>query len=471
MVRLFGYPPADLAGSPSGKLLASAADIAAVSAAWGSWETGKAFEPVSVECRRQDGSTFTAMVLGNVVRDRDGRIMSRVGIIRDVTEELKRQKALSQSQRIEAIGQLTGGIAHDFNNLLTVISGNQELLEMRLRDEKDIALLKRAQAAADMGARLTARLLTVARRRQLTPAIVSLNEQITSMVDLLRRSIGEHVTLTTNLAPRLPLVKADPSEIENAVLNLAINARDAMPSGGTIVIETDEHIVDSGGPVSEAKLKPGRYVRLSVTDTGIGMTPEVANHVFEPFFTTKQPGKGTGLGLSTIHGFAQQSGGAVTLYSELGRGTTVNIYLPSYASDGQLLPAAEADQIVPISVGERVLLVEDNLEVRDVARQRLEDLGYVVDEVGSGPEALQRLSQPGAAFDIVFSDVVMPGGMSGYDVARWVSERAPGTKLLLTSGYPGEVASQREDASTFPLLRKPYSRIELARAIRRALDE
>lgn len=472
MSQLFGYRRDELTGRPSSILFASDLDTAAVDAAWRALDAGEPFAPLTVECRRTDGATFTAMVRGSVVRDARGLVMSRVAMIRDITDELKRQKALATAQRMEAFGQLTGGIAHDFNNLLTVITGNHELLEMRLTDERQITLLKRAQSAADMGARLTSRLLTFARRRQLSTSLLSLNEQIKQMVDLLRRAIGEQITLTTSLSPRLPLVKADPSEIENAVLNLAINARDAMPSGGTIVIETSEHIVDAGGLSSDSRLKPGHYVRLSVTDTGSGMSPDVASRAFEPFFTTKPRDKGTGLGLSTIHGFAQQSGGCAALYSEPGLGTTVSIYLPRVDDDGRRVAIATEDEAIPMACGEAVLLVEDNPDVRHVARQLLEGLGYAVDDIHSGADAIDRLRDGGAGkYEVVLCDVVMPGGASGFDVARWIAAHAPGLRILLTSGYPDEVAnSVQGEHADVPLLRKPYSRIELARALRRVLD-
>ena len=469
MTRLFGYAREELVGLHASVLYASPTDNEAMMQAWSEWERGHLATPITVECRRKDGSTFTAMVLGNVVRDKDGRISGSVGIFRDISDELKRQKALAQAQRMEAFGQLTGGIAHDFNNLLTVISGNQELLEMRLDDAKDLALLRRSQEAAEMGARLTARLLTFARRRQLEPTILNLNEQIIAMTELLQRSIGDHVTLKTNLAPNLGTVRADACEIENAVLNLAINARDAMPNGGSLSIDTAEHRVASGD-AGEPLLAPGRYVRLAIADTGTGMTPEVQRQAFEPFFTTKQPGKGTGLGLSTIHGFAQQSGGAATITSEPGRGTTVSVYLPVVSAGERRLDVSETSTEAPRGHGERVLLVEDNADVRAVARQRLDALGYDVTEADSGPAAVERLEQPGSDFAIVFSDVVMPGGMSGYDLALWLAANRPHIKLLLTSGYPGDApGGASNQLREIRLLPKPYSTAELARAMRQAI--
>ena len=403
----------------------------------------------------------------------EARVAQRTAQLQAETERrLEAQAALSRAQRMEAFGQLAGGIAHDFNNLLTIIMGNQELLEMRLQDPKQLALLNRAQEAAEMGARLTGRLLTFARRRQLEPTLLNLNEQITGMVELLRRSIGEQVTMTTNLAPRLWTVRTDASEIESTVLNLAINARDAMQSGGTLVIETAECTIDDGEIGGESKLPGGDFVRLSVADTGTGMPPEVLARAFEPFFTTKPPGKGTGLGLSTIYGFVQQSGGAVTVYSEAGRGTTVNIYLPRAADGGSAVHAVPADAAVPVAKGESILVVEDNPAIREVAVKRIAELGYKVVEAENGPAAIAVLEAPDCGIDLVFSDVVMPGGMSGFDLARWIGVNQQGIKVLLTSGYPEQVSgapeTQRPDVK---LLRKPHNRIELARALRDVLDQ
>lgn len=410
--------------------------------------------------------------LAQINKDLEGRVAERT---RELQDEMQRREqalaALSRAQRMEAFGQLAGGIAHDFNNLLTVITGNQELLEMRLKDDKDLALLRRAQQAAEMGARLTGRLLTFARRRQLEPALLNINEHISGMVELLRRSIGEQVTLTTNLAPRLSMVRADPSEIENALLNLAINARDAMPNGGTLVIETIECSIDEGEIGGEFKLPAGDYVRLSVSDTGTGMTLEVLARAFEPFFTTKAHGKGTGLGLSTIYGFVQQSGGTVTVYSEPGSGTTFNIYLPRVTEDAKGFRSKRPEATPAASDGEAVLLVEDRPDVREVTRARLEQLGYSVIEAESGSAAIELLQSGKADVQLVFSDIVMPGGVSGYDLARWISANCSALKVLLNSGFTEQVAGARDpDHEKFKFLRKPYTRVELDRAIRDALE-
>jgi nitrogen-specific signal transduction histidine kinase/CheY-like chemotaxis protein len=421
--------------------------------------------PIDIRFRRRSGEVFPTKTVTAEIKEPSGRCMGFVCIIRDITREVEREDALRKAQRMEAYGQLTGGVAHDFNNLLTIIMGNQELLEMRLRDERERALLKRAQDAAAMGARLTNRLLTFARRRQLEPIIVHLNEQISGLAELLRRTLGEPIRLTCRLAPDLRTVRADPSEIENAVLNLAINARDAMAIGGELIVETANTSFEAGDEIVSGGVPAGDYVRLSVSDTGAGMAPEVLSRAFEPFFTTKEPGRGTGLGLSTVYGFVKQSGGHITIYSEPGRGTTVNLYLPcadgKVASDGPSIRRV----VAPAPRTETILVVEDNPEVRDVSVARLKSLGFGVLEAHSGPSAIEILNA-GARVDLVFSDIVMSGGMSGFDLARWLSKSMPAMKMLLTSGFSPEVArSDKAAVPTLRILRKPYTRAELEEAI------
>ena len=399
-----------------------------------------------------------------------GDSSGHIKLIRDISKQVVQDEALRKSQRMEAIGQLTGGIAHDFNNLLTIITGNHELLEMELEGAEQRDLLSRANNAAMMGARLTNRLLTFARRRRLDPVVLDLNEQVLVMAELLRRTLGEAIALGTLLAPRLWSVRADPSEVENAVLNLAINSRDAMPGGGKLVIETSNIVLEESDVASEVGAEPGEYVRLSVSDTGIGMSQEVLARVFEPFFTTKEPGKGTGLGLSVIYGFVKQSGGHVTVYSEIGRGTTVNLYLPRIAGERERTAPARPPASATQRTGETILLVEDNPDVRKVTAQRLKNLGYVVVEAASGGRAVEVLSA-GASVGLVFSDVVMPGGMSGFELGRWVQANAPAVPVLLTSGFAEDVARAGEaPGSELEILRKPYTGTELARALRKAID-
>ncbi|HRK18629.1 MAG TPA: PAS domain S-box protein [Hyphomicrobiaceae bacterium] len=394
----------------------------------------------------------------------------------ELREEMRRreesQAQLVRTQRMEAFGQLTGGVAHDFNNLLTVITGNLELLEMRLEGEKERTLLGRAQDAAEMGARLTSRLLLFARRRTLAPAEINLNEQVIGLAELLGRTLGERITLTTSLEREVWTILADPSEVENAILNLVINARDAMPKGGQLLIETANVTIDDasqGAGEGETRLALGDYVRLSVADTGTGMTDEVKQRAFEPFFSTKEAGRGTGLGLSSIYGLAKDSGGAVTIYSEVGRGTTVNLYLPRIGVETTAPVTETAVELEPARPGERVLLVEDSPEVRATSRGQLEALGYTVVEADSGQVAVD-IMRGGAEFAAVFSDVVMGQGLSGFDVARWVAQNRPAIAVVLASGYPDEILrGEDRRALRVELLRKPFTRLDLADALRRAI--
>lgn len=408
---------------------------------------------------------LTEAALAAVNSELEARVAERT---RALEAEIRRREeahaALVQAQRMEAFGQLTGGIAHDFNNLLTIITGNLELLLDRLGPDApaaQAALIKRATDAADMGAALTKRLLTFARRRRLTPQVLDVNEMILNLTEILQRSLGEPIALTTVLAGNLWHTRADGSELENAILNLAINARDAMPSGGNLVIESRNVSGDEAGMANG-----GEMVLISVTDTGHGMSPEVLEHAFEPFFTTKEPGRGTGLGLSTVYGFAEQSGGRAAIESGPSRGTTVNLYLPRV--EEPCSPAQGTIEPIPLSENsETILVVEDNPEVRELTLQRVEGLGYVVLEAENGAAAI-RILESGADVQVVLSDIVMAGGISGYDVARWVERNVPHVKVLLTTGYAAEEA--RADAAEIPVLRKPYARAALAVALRNALQ-
>jgi PAS domain S-box-containing protein len=447
-------------------------------------------ERQEIFARRKDGSEFPAeaSIAKQVI---DGRKAYMV-VLRDVTErklaeaaleaantelearvadrtraleaEIRRREeahaALIQAQRMEAFGQLTGGIAHDFNNLLTIITGNLELLGNELEKPAHRALLKRAADAADMGAALTKRLLTFARRRRLTPQILDVNEMILNLTEILQRSLGEPIALTTMLAGNVGRTRADASELENAILNLAINARDAMPDGGNLVIESRNATAEEAGVPGG-----GEYVLISVSDTGLGMPPDVLEHAFEPFFTTKEPGRGTGLGLSTVYGFAEQSGGHATIESAPGRGTTVNLYLPR-AEEAAATKTGPAEPVPLSENSEVVLVVEDNPEVRELTLQRVEGLGYVAVEAENGAAAI-RMLEAGEDVQLVLSDIVMAGGVSGYDVARWVQKHAPHVKVLLTTGYAAEEA--KSDAADVAVLRKPYKRADLAVALRDAL--
>jgi signal transduction histidine kinase len=392
----------------------------------------------------------------------------------ELTAEMARREAtheaLVRSQKLQGLGELAGGMAHDFNNLLTVIIGNLELLDAGLEDVPARELIGHADEAAQMGARLIGRLLTFGRRRKLRPEVVNLNEVALGMTEILRRTIGEQITLNASLASDLWTTCVDPSETETAILNLAINARDAMPRGGRLIIETCNAPLREPHVAIAIGVAPGDYVRLSLSDTGSGMPPEVIARAFEPFFTTKEPGKGTGLGLATIYGFAQQSGGHVTIESEVGRGTTVALYLPRQSGDETAPRLAAADEEEPApAVRETVLVVEDNPGVRDLTLQRLGALGYTVLTAEDGPAAIAVLGS-GRTVDLVFSDVVMAGGMSGVDLARWLREKRPDVKVLLSSGFADITQDEAAAGLTLKLLRKPYKQAELARAVREVLE-
>ena len=417
-----------------------------------------------VPARRKDGSSVPIHLSVSEFVAHGERYFA--GIIHDLSGRKDAERALNHAQKMEAIGQLTGGVAHDFNNLLTVIIGNLELLEMRLEEKGARELLDEAQEAADLGAKLTARLLAFARRSPLESVAIDLNDLILGLTDLLHRTLGGAVDLSTVLSTHLGTTRADPGQIETAIVNLALNARDAMPDGGTLVLETRNAVIDEDYIAGETGLEPGNYVLLSVSDTGHGMGEDVRERVFEPFFTTKEAGKGSGLGLPMIYGFAKQSGGHVTIYSEIGKGTTVNLYLPRLETEADEAGSDEPDLPVEETAGGCILVVEDDPRIRRLTRTRLESLGYDVLQAENGPEALSQMEQHGRAVDLVFTDLVMPGGMSGYDLCAVVRERYPGVRLLLTSGYAEEtVHAQKLAEEQLAILRKPYRQSELARAI------
>jgi CheY-like chemotaxis protein len=360
-------------------------------------------------------------------------------------------------------------VAHDFNNILTVILGNIELLETRLSAELDQGLAREAREAAEMGARLTDRLLTFGRRQLLETQQINLNQFVLEMTGLLRRTIGADIDLSTALAGDLWPTEADPAQVENAVLNLAINARDAMPSGGRLLIETRNVSLDARAVEPTPELQPGDYVVLSVSDTGHGMPESVKARAFEPFFTTKGAGKGSGLGLATIYGFVKQTGGHATIYSEVGKGTVVNLYFPRSKADSVEASAAGAASEISNGEGQTILLVEDDDRVRRLTTRRLEAMGYRVLEARNGVEGLELLAA-GDKIDLVFTDLVMPGGLSGLDLLREVRTHFPGVAMLLTSGYSEDlVGSVSGTADDVLLLRKPYRQSDLAAALQNVL--
>ncbi len=414
-----------------------------------------------------DGTNHRIVITKFPVFDAEGRHAGVGTINTDVTGHRRAEEQLRQAQRMEAVGQLTGGIAHDFNNLLAVILGHTELLQERFGadDESTQAVIR----AANRGAELTHRLLAFSRQQPLRPKAIDLKALIAGMTDLLGRSLGETIEIKTSSTPGLWKVMADPGQVENALLNLTINARDAMPGGGKLSIEAANAPLDDAYAAAQADVAPGEYVVLSVADSGTGMPPEVQARVFEPFYTTKETGKGSGLGLSMVYGFAKQSGGHVTIYSEEGHGTTVKIYLPR-TQETDLHSVPEDPSEVPDSRGETVLLVEDDPDVQTLAVALVASLGYEILAASDGKAALRAL-QESSRINLLFTDVVLPGGMNGPALAAEVQRRRPEIKVLFMSGYTEKgILHQAQLPEGSELLNKPFGKADLARKLRQVLD-
>jgi two-component system cell cycle sensor histidine kinase/response regulator CckA len=423
---------------------------------------------VVVRNYRKDGTFFWNELTISPVRDKHGRVSHFVGIQHDITERKKKETQLLQAQKMEVVGRLTGGIAHDFNNLLTIILGNLRLLANEMTGDAD-ELIDDALSAARDGAELTRRLLTLSRKQPLEVKRVDVNELINNIWRLLKRTLKENIELRTHGANDVPWVLVDPSQFENALLNLVINAQDAMPEGGTLIMETSCKYIGPDEPAGDSELAPGNYVMITVSDSGVGMSPEDAARAIEPFFTTKDNGQGTGWGLSIVYGFARQSGGDLLIRSALGKGTKVSVLLPEAGRDIKQDDAQPTTQSLP-GGAETILLVEDQSRVRKLAKRSLSELGYRVLEAEDGATAM-KVFEAQTAVDLLFSDIVMPGDMNGRTLARWALQRRPRVKVLLTTGFSEQEASKRSMANgDFPLLRKPYTEEKLARAVRAVLD-
>jgi signal transduction histidine kinase/CheY-like chemotaxis protein len=384
------------------------------------------------------------------------------------------EETLRQSQKMEAVGQLTGGVAHDFNNLLQVIIGNLDTIQRHLPE--DAARLRRSAAQALNGARraaaLTQRLLAFSRRQPLDPKPLNVNSLVTGLSELIHRTLGETVAVETVLAAGLWQVEADANELEAAILNLAVNARDAMADGGRLTIETANAHIDEAYAASFFELTPGQYVSIAVSDTGCGMDPDTVARAFEPFFTTKPVGQGTGLGLSQVYGFVKQSGGHVKIYSEVGEGTTVKIYLPRLIADADALSEETAEIVAPDGDSdETILVVEDDDDVRTYSVDILRELGYRVLDAHDGASAL-RLLERQARVDLLFTDVVLPGGMTGAQMAEQARRLRPTLKVLFTTGYArNAIIHQGRLDKGVRLITKPFSSTDLGAKVRDVLDE
>jgi len=429
---------------------------------------------------RKNGSRFWASVLIEALRDNEGKLIGFGKVTRDITERREREEelarvrqSLAQSQKMDALGQLTGGIAHDFNNMLTVIKTAIETLARRLSaGERDVGrYIDAVSRSVDRAASMTYRLLAFARRQPLEPKALDANKLVAGAAEMLRRSLPETIAMETALAGGLWWTQADPNQLESAILNLALNAKDAMAKGGKLTIETANAFLDETYAAAHAEVAPGQYVMIAVSDSGTGMPKEVAAKAFEPFFTTKDEGQGTGLGLSQVFGFVKQSRGHVKLYSEPGEGTTVKIYLP------RLETASLADAAVEVkpktttqAAREAILLVEDDEDVRGFIGDSLRELGYEVFTAGDGHAALQVLEEQ-PDIDLLFTDVGLPNGMNGRVLADEARRRRRALKVLFTTGYARNaiIHHGRLDAGV-DLIAKPYTQTELAAKVRKVLD-
>lgn len=400
----------------------------------------------------------------------DGSFQGYRGASADITSAVTAEEQLHRAQKMEAIGNLTGGMAHDFNNLLGVIIGNLDLLRDQITaDTLSSELLGEALDAALRGADLTNRLLAFARRQPLQPQLIDINALVANTLKLLTRVLGEHIEISLEAPADLWPVLADPAQLEAALTNLAANARDAMPRGGKLKFSTSNCRLDEDYASIYADVVPGDYVMVAVSDTGTGIPPSLLGRIFEPFFTTKEAGKGSGLGLSMVFGFVKQSGGHVAVYSEEGIGTIFRLYLPRAHRPPEARPEGAAAPLAGAK-GEIVLAVEDNTAMRRVVVRQLRDLGYRVLEAENHTQALALLQS--TRIDLLFSDVIMPGGVTGFDIARAAKALVPNLKVLMTSGFPDiKLGDQANLPADTRLLSKPYRRQDLARILREILDE
>ena len=445
-------------------------------AGWGQYDEAlreqREFRDFDYAYLRSDGKTRYLRLSGVPTHDKQGRFAGHLGVASDVTQARKVEESMLRAQRLEAVGQLTGGIAHDFNNLMAIVMGNAELLERTVRGDKSASKhVEQIIASVQRGSSLTGRLLAFSRQQALTSDVANAAEIIDGLGDMIQRALGETIALQINHASDLWLATFDIHQFENALVNLAINARDAMPGGGTLLLESGNINVEDEYAKQDDGLLPGEYVIVTVTDGGCGMSSEVLEKVFEPFFTTKDVGQGSGLGLSMVYGFAKQSKGHVSIYSEVGHGTTVKLYLPRAA--GKEIQRFDQESGPILEPGtEHILIVEDNSDVRKVSARILRDQGYEVTEAQDCEEAIKHL-EGGQQFDLLFADIVLSGGVSGVGVAKKARQIQPQIKVLFTTGYAMNALRDMEEFDpTQPLVvvTKPFRGSDLLRKVRSLLD-
>jgi PAS domain S-box-containing protein len=429
-------------------------------------ESVQHFESVRVA---KDGRRLNVALSISPIRDKEGTILGASIIARNITEKIRSEEQLRQAQKMEAVGRLAGGLAHDFNNILGILTSCAELVRDRVEAKSEASsYLDTMREAIQRGSSLTRQLLAFSRKQVLKPEVLDLNVRLHETSKLLRTLMGDDVEVVIVKRSEQAIVEADPGQIDQVVLNLAVNARDAMPHGGKFILETAVADFDKSFARSHPPMKPGKYVMLAVSDTGTGMDEVTVPRIFDPFFTTKEAGKGTGLGLATVYGIVQQNGGHIWVYSEPGRGTTFKIHLPSAEYKIGGAPEAEAQAAPPLRRGTKVLLVEDDNIMRRLTRQMLEEHGYTVIEAANGKSALEQV-QAAQGIELVLTDVVMRG-MSGPELVRRLQDSHSRMKSLYMSGYTGELISEHDLApGGRALLEKPFTRSELLRAVDAAL--
>ncbi|HXW14356.1 MAG TPA: PAS domain S-box protein [Terriglobia bacterium] len=467
--RISGYSREEVLGRNPRILKSGKHDPLLYQQLWGTILEGKIWRGEVVN-RRKDGSLYTEEMNIAPVRDALGEITHFIATKQDVTANKAMEERLRQAAKMEAIGRLAGGVAHDFNNLLTIINGYSELgLDGLNSDDPMRRYINEIMKAGDRAASLTRQLLAFSRQQVLAPQILDLNGVVANVGEMLHRLIGENINLEMVLDPTLGHVKADAGQIEQILMNLGVNARDAMPQGGKLLIETTNVGLDDAYASNHSAFAPGRYVMLAVSDTGIGMDAEIQAHIFEPFFTTKEKDKGTGLGLATVYGIVKQSGGYVWVYSEPGRGSTFKIYLPRVAEAGESAQFPEAPGR-PVAASETILLVEDEEAVRALAARILQRLGYKVLESTSPEDALEISERHTGPIHLLLTDVVLPS-MSGRKVAEFLAPLRPGMKALYMSGYTDDaIVRNGVLEATAAFLQKPFTPATLARKVREVLD-
>jgi PAS domain S-box-containing protein len=421
--------------------------------------------------KRRDGSVVFFRESARAIRADDGRVLYYDGTTEDISERRRLEEQFRQAQKMEAVGRLAAGVAHDFNNLLTVVIGYSDLLlQTFAANDRMRPSMEEIKKAGERAAALTRQLLAFSRKQVLKPQVLDLNNLLTNVDQMLRRVIGEDIELVTHLPPGLGRVKADPGQIEQVLMNLAVNARDAMSQGGQLTLEAANVELDSHYARSHESVVPGHYVMLAMTDTGMGMDAETQAHIFEPFYTTKEPGKGTGLGLSTVYGIVKQSGGNVWVYSEPGKGTTFKVYLPRVDQPADAVAPGESGAGEQSRGSETILLVEDEKAVRSLTREILESRGYHVLEADGAMAALEIGEAHKERINLLLTDVVMPQ-MSGRELAEHMAPLHPEMKVLYMSGYADNaVARRRMLVPGTALLQKPFTAHALARKLREVLD-